>query len=206
MLGVTGRPLFTRPAAVWHHCKGCTNTIQSGGRASNNRGWRGGGTNNDARRGGQQRHLATAQGSERDARGKGVPRKQPGHTPCSDFYAGPVIPQGAHRGPQYPVTEPEEDPMLSVGAALFTPPRRCAKAERPEQHPWLPRLWICLAHRHRQCTTCAAVGRGVRHCCARGHVGHPRPSAQERSRGAALTRTSGAHTPGTGVGGGGSGV
>ena len=77
---------------------------------------------------------------------------------------------------------------------------RVARPPPPHTHTRLPRLWVCATHRHRQCATCAAVGRGVRHCCARGHVGHPRPSEQERSRGAALTRTSGARTPGKGGG------
>ena len=105
-------------------CKGCASTIRSAGRASNNRGCHGGSTNNDAR------------------------RKTAGAY-ASDFYAGPVIPQGARRGLQHQVTEPEEDPMPTVGAALFTLPQRCAKARRPEQHPRLQRLWVCPAHRHR---------------------------------------------------------
>ena len=50
-------------------------------------------------------------------------------------------------------------------------------AWRPETRPQLPRLWLCVAHQHRQCSTCAVVGSGVRHCCARRHAGHP-PSAQ----------------------------
>ena len=56
---------------------------------------------------------------------------------------------------------------------LFTPPQRCALARRPETQPRLPRLWLCAAHNPRQCSTCAVVGRGVRHCCARRHTGHP---------------------------------
>ena len=71
------------------------------------------------------------------------------------------------------MTGSEEDPVSSVGTALFTLPQRSAKARRPEQHPRLPRLWVCTTHRHRQCATCAAVGRGVRHCCARGHASPP---------------------------------
>ena len=80
----------------------------------------------------------------------------------SNLYAGPIIPQGSRRGPQYQVKEPEDDPLSYGGAAFFTPPQRCAKARRLEQHPRLPRLWICPTHQHRQCATCAAVGRGVR--------------------------------------------
>ena len=56
---------------------------------------------------------------------------------------------------------------------LFTPPQRCAVAKHPETRPRLPRLWLCAAHNHRQCSTCAAVGKGVRHLCASRHTGHP---------------------------------
>ena len=94
----------------------------------------------------------------------------------NDFYAGPVLPEGARRGVQYRVEEPSGDTTTLAprrGAVLFTPPQRCAVARRSETRPRLPRLWLCAAHNHRQCSTCAEVGRGVRHCCARRHTGHP---------------------------------
>ena len=40
---------------------------------------------------------------------------------------------------------------------MFTLPRQRAKARRPETRPWLPRLWLCPKHQHRQCATCATV-------------------------------------------------
>ena len=46
---------------------------------------------------------------------------------------------------------------------------------------------------HRQCAACAAVGRGLRHCCARGHLGHPRPAPPPRLSQA--TGPSGKSTP-----------
>ena len=50
--------------------------------------------------------------------------------------------------------------------------------------------WLSAAHNHRQCATCAAVGRGVWHCCARRHTGHPPlpipPGAPGRARAAGL--------------------
>ena len=88
------------------------------------------------------------------------------------------------------------------GRALHTP-QRCAKARRPETRPRLPRLWLCCAHNHRQCSTCAAVGRGVRHCCARRHTGHPPLPAPPRTQG--TVRAVGLRTPGGGGGGGGGG-
>ena len=148
VVGVKGRPLFTRPAAVWHHLQRL--------RQYNSERW--------ARQ--QQQRVARRQHKQRRAQGK--PAASPGYSLAqrercpgkggakkmagayaNDFYAGPVIPQGARRGPQYQVMEPEDDPVSNVGAALFSPPQRCAKARRPEQHPRLPRLWICATHRHR---------------------------------------------------------
>ena len=130
--------------------------------------------------------------------GKGGAKRSAGAY-ASDFYAGPVLPPGMRRGPQYCVTEEPDSPAGAARCgrtALFTPPQKCAKvARRPEQEPRLPRLWVCVAHQHRQCASCAAVGRGVRHCCARGHAGHPRPTMRARQRG---TRRAEAHPPGAG--------
>ena len=53
----------------------------------------------------------------------------------SDFYAGPVMPPGARRGPQSQVAGEEDataEAVRSGGAALFTPPPRCTVARRPE--------------------------------------------------------------------------
>ena len=200
---VKGRPLFTRPAAVWHHLQRL--------RQYHSERW--------ARQ--QQQRVARQQHKQRRAHGKpaaspgdslGQPERCPGKGEAnktagvyaSDFYAGPIIPQGARRGPQYQVVEPKDGPMPNARAALFSPPQRCAKARRPEQHPRLPRLWVCATQKHRQCATCAAVGRGVRHCCARGHVGHPRPpcvGAQSTAWGAGQSEGGGAAHTGGGGGG-----
>ena len=66
-------------------------------------------------------------------------------------------------------------PAPGGGAALFTPPQRCAVARRPRNST--------AAHNRRQCSTCTAVGRGVRHCCARRHTGHPPPTDTARGAG-----------------------
>ena len=94
VVGVKGRPLFTRPAAVWHHLQRLRQYIRSAGPASNHRGWRGDSTNSDARRGSQQHHPATARVSGRDARGKGEPRRRPGHMPVTSTQA-----PSSRRGP-----------------------------------------------------------------------------------------------------------
>ena len=61
----------------------------------------------------------------------------------------------------------------------------------------LPRLWLCVAHQHRQCSTCAAVGRGVRHCRARRHAGHP-PLPTTSPGPLGRVRAAGLRTPGRG--------
>ena len=196
--GVKGRPVFTRPAA-WHHLR----RLQQYSAAR----W--------AQQ--QQARVARQQSKRRRAQGtqaKPVVEQQPKTAKCpgkggakrsagayaSDFYVGPVIPPGARRGPQYCVTEEVDipaEPACNDRAALFTPPQKCAVVRRPEQRPRLPRLWVCAAHQHRQCASCAAVGRGVRHCCARGHAGHPRPSMAPRGQQRGARRAE-AHPPGAG--------
>ena len=161
--GVKGRPIFTRPAAVWHHLRRMQQY--------------------SAKRWAQQQQAKVARQQSKRRRAQGVkvksaPTQQPQEVKCpgkggakrsagayaSDFYAGPVLPPGTRRGPQYCVTE-EPDPPAGAArcgrTALFTPPQKCAVARRPEQVPRLPRLWVCVAHQHRQCASCAAVGRGV---------------------------------------------
>ena len=136
VVGVTSRPL-SRPAAVWHHLQRP--------RQYNSECWARQQQQRVARH--KQRRaqgkLAAASGDSLGQRercpGKGGAKKATGAY-ASDFYTCPVIPQEARRGPQYRVTEPEGDPMPSVGAVLFMPPQRCAKARRPEQHPRLPCL------------------------------------------------------------------
>ena len=197
--GVKGRPIFTRPAAVWHHLRRMQQY--------------------SAKRWTQQQQAKVARQQSKRRRAQGVKVKsasasaqQPQEVKCpgkggakrsagayaSDFYAGPVLPPGTRRGPQYCVTKEPDSPAGAARGgrtALFTPPQKCAVARRPEQGARLPRLWVCVAHQHRQCASCAAVGRGVRHCCTRGHAGHPRPTMRGRQRG---TRRAQAHPPGAG--------
>ena len=98
---------------------------------------------------------------------------------ASDFYVGLVMPPGTRWGPQYRVADAEAviaDALRCGGAALFGPPPKSTVARCSLQRRWLPRLWICAAHQHRQCASCALVGRRVRHFRATGHVVHPGPS------------------------------
>ena len=182
--GLKGRPVFTRPAAVWHHLR----RMQQYNAAR----WA---QQQQARVARQQSKRQRAQGTKT----KPAPAQQPQKAKCrgkggvkrsagvyaSDFYAGPLLPPGTRRGPQYCVTEEADilaGPARSDRTALFTPPQKCAVARRPKQRPRPPRLWVCAAHQHRQCALCAAVGRGVRHCCAWGHAGHPRPTMALRGQ------------------------
>ena len=114
-----------------------------------------------------------------------------------DFYAGPVPPQGARRGPHYQVKEQMDRPQAAepeAGRAISTPQSKCPRARHPKTRPRLPRLWLCNTHQHRQCAACAAMGRGVRQCCTRRHPRQPHhPATSPRPRGRA--RAAGARTP-----------
>ena len=106
--GVKGRPIFTRPAAVWHQQYSAKRWAQQ-----------------------QQAKVAQQQSKRRRAEGvkvKWAPAQRPQDVKCpgkggaqrsagayaSDFYAGPVLPPGTRRGPQYC---PTEEPDLPAGAA-----------------------------------------------------------------------------------------
>ena len=195
--GVKGKPVFTRPAAVWHHLCCLQQYIaarwaqQQQARVARQQSKR------KRAQGKQAKPALAQQPTKAKCPGKGGAKRSAGA--CTiDFYA--VIPPGARRGPQYCVTEEADipaEPACSDRAVLFTPPQKCTVARRPEQGPRLPRLWVCAAHQHRQCASCAAVGRGVRHCCARGHAGHPRPSVAPRGQQQGARRAE-AHPPGAG--------
>ena len=197
-VGVKGRPVFTRPTAVWHHVR----RLHQYNAAE----WA---LRQQARVTRQQNKRRCAQGTQAKPAGElqsmkarcpgkaGAKRSAGAYT--SDFYAGPVVPPGAQRGPQYRVTDEEDipaGPTCSERTALFTPPQKCVVARRPEQRPRL--LCVCAAHQHRQWASRAAVGRGVPHCYAKGHAGHPRPPMSLRGqwRGA---RQAEVRTPGAGV-------
>ena len=178
VVGVKAHPLFTRPMAVWHHLKrlqkynseGWAQWQQSRVAQHRQKRRRAQGRTSNARSGGpQQRERCPGMG--------GAKRAARAYT--GDFYAGPVPPEGTRRGSQYPVEQQRDDAAKGGGPVLLTPPQRCATARRPETRPRLPRLCLCVAHQHTQCSTCAAFGREVRHYCARRHAPPP-PSPPPR--------------------------
>ena len=133
VVGVKGRPSFTRPMAVWHHLKclqkyNAERWAQQQSRVAKQR----------QKRRCARGQLANGQNDNTRPRercpGKGGAKKAAGAY-ASDFYAGPVLPEGARRGVQYRVEEPSGDAATSApggGSVLFTPPQRCAVARRPE--------------------------------------------------------------------------
>ena len=172
VVGVKGRPLFTRPMALWHHLQ----RLQK----YNAERWA---QQQQSRVAKQRQNWRRAQGQSANGRNDNTrPRercpskggaKKAARAYTSDFYAGAVLPEGARRGVQYIVEEPSGDAATILpegGAVLFTRPQWCAVAQRPETRPRLPRLWLCAAHNHIHCAMCAVVGRGLRECCARRHT------------------------------------
>ena len=86
------------------------------------------------------------------------------------------------------------------GEHFFTPQSKRPRARRPETRLRLARLCLCDTHQHKHCAACAAVGKGVRQCCTRRHLGHPHhPAASPEPRRRA--RVAGARTLWRGGGG-----
>ena len=196
--GVEGGPIFTRPAAVWHHLRRLQH-YSSTRWARQQR----------ARVARQQHKRKCAQGAQPTASG-GQSRKErcPGKRGSEAiggsvrmrFLCGPGDAAGSQKRPAIPGGQRggrQSGCSTLRWDGVVYPAAKSTVARRPEQRPRLPRLWICAAHQHRQCASCAAVGRGVRHWCARGHVGHPRLStAMPGPRGG--ERRVAARTPGAG--------
>ena len=61
-------------------------------------------------------------------------------------------------------------------APIFTPPATRNGARKKETWRRLTKSWVCERHWNPPCPcpTCALTRRGVRHCCSRGHHGHPK--------------------------------
>ena len=118
-----------------------------------------------------------------------------------DFYAGPVLPEGTRRGPQYQAeeqTSPDSCPRTDGGYTLFTPQGKCPRARCPGTPSQLPRLCLSDTQPHRQCAACAAMGReGKALLCKRPPWAPPPPRHLRR---AARQGTSGesTHSPGGG--------
>ena len=197
-----GKPIFTRPAEVWHHLR----RLQQYSATRSAR-------QQQARVTRQQHKRRRAQGAQPNAseepqprkercQGKGGAKRSAGAY-ASNFYAGPLMPPGVGRGPQYWVADVEDattGAVRSRGAALFTPPPKCTAARRPEPQPRLPCLWICAAHLLRQCASCAAVCQGarraspaVRGCAGSAWWGTSNGSAYPGGRGHTISKA--AQTP-----------
>ena len=105
LVGVKGRPLFTRHMAVWHHLKRLQK--YNAERWAQQQHPRVAKQHQKRRR--AQGHLANGQNDNTQPRercpGKGGAKKA-ARAYTSDFYAGPVLPEGARRGVQYRVEEP----------------------------------------------------------------------------------------------------
>ena len=134
VVGVKGRPLFTRPAAVWHHLQRL--------RQYNSERWAHQQQQRVARRKHKQRRVQwkpeASPGGDLGQRercpGKGGAKKTAGAY-ASDFYAGPIIPQGARKGPQYQVVEPENNPYRMQGQRSS---HRHSAAPRPDARSSTP--------------------------------------------------------------------
>ena len=59
-------------------------------------------------------------------------------------------------------------------APIFTPPVTRNGARKKETRRRLTKSWVYERHGNPPCPTCALTHRGVRHCCSRGHHGHPK--------------------------------
>ena len=114
VVGMKGRPLFTRPMVVWHHLK----RLQK----YHSERWA---QQQQSRVTKQRQEQRRAKGKSADVKsgiqqqwercpGKGGAKKA-AKAYASDFYMSHVVPQGARRGSQYKVEEPRDGAANSAG-------------------------------------------------------------------------------------------
>ena len=177
VMGLEGRPVFTRPTAVWRHPE----RLRTYGEA----------------RWAQKQKARTA---KRQAKTKG-PAKEPAARPPGEA-ANPERKRcpakgGAKSALKHYATdfnaklekapaEQRDEVFTPAGGAvegggsgkpaapIFTPQATRNGARKKETRRRLTKSWVCEWHGNPPCPTCALTHRGVRHCCSGGHHGHPK--------------------------------
>ena len=176
VMGLEGRPLFTRPLEVSRHLQRLRTygeerwaqrqrSKQAQKKARRDRAQGAKPQRNPAAPAERRRYPAKA-GAKRSALHYGT-----------DFYAKPTVPDGRGRPPFQVVDTGPENGSQEPHPIHFTPQHARTRQHRPETHKRRRKTWVCEAHRHPPCRACALAHRGVRYCCARGHQGHPRVPA-----------------------------
>ena len=208
VMGLEGRPLFTRPLEVSRHLR----RLRMYGEERWAQKQRARQAQKKARRnkahGAKVQRNPAAATDRRQCPAKGGAKRSAMHY-GADFYAKPIAPDGRRHLPFQVVDTGLADASQEPHTRHFTPQHARTRQRRPETHKRRCKTWVCEAHGHPPCRACAIAHRGVRYCCARGHQGHPRvPAMCPRAAGRAPTplrrlgvRRASQRTPGWGEGG-----
>ena len=208
VMGLEGRPFFTRPLEVSRHLQ----RLRAYGEERWAQRQRSKQTQKKARRdraqGAKPQRNPATPADRRRCPAKGGARRSAPHY-GTDFYAKPTVPDGTRHPPFQVVDTGPENGSQEPHTIRFTPQHARTRQHRPETHKRRRKTWVCEAHGHPPCRACALAHRGVRYCCARGHQGHPRvPAMCPPAAGRAPTplrrlgaRRASQRTPGRGEGG-----
>ena len=171
VVGVKGRPLSTRPMAVWHRLRRMQQYSIQHGTAR----WALQQQAQVSRRKRKAGQMQSSSGGTTRAL-PGERRSEAQHRSVRD---GLLCRAGAAPRCQARTTVPSGGAVKlspnGSGASPFHPAGQVPLGQAPRSSATIAAA-VDMRHTHtqRQCAACAAVGRGVRHCCARGHPGHPR--------------------------------
>ena len=168
VMGLEGRPLLTKPRNVWKH-------LQRLRKYGEHR-W--------AQRQRQRQAKHRAKRDKKHARSAEQPRPQAGDRQRCPAKGGAKAGHFAADFYARLAGRPKESFHVDDGAQAevqgltrlvmaFTPLRTEARARKAEAHKRRTKTWICETHGHPPCRACATTHWGVRHCCSRGHQGHP---------------------------------
>ena len=208
VMGLEGRPLFTRPLEVSRHLQ----RLRTYGEERWARRQRSKQAQKKARR--DRRRAPSRNATQRRRRTGGGARQKEGPSAlrCTTARTSMRNPQYRMAGgtPPFQVVDTgPENGSQEPHTIRFTPQHARTLQRRPETHKRRRKTWVCEAHGHPPCRACALAHRGVRYCCARGHQGHPRvPAMCPPAAGRAPTplrrlgaRRASQRTPGRGEGG-----
>ena len=208
VMGLEGRPLFTRPLEVSRHLQ----RLRTYGEERWAQRQRSKQAQKKARRdrvqGAKPQRNPATPADRRRCPAKGGAKRSALHY-GTDFYAKPTVPDGRRHPPFQVVDTGPKNGSQEPHTNCFTPQHARTRQRRPETHKRRRKTWVCEAHRHPPCRACVLAHRGVRYCCARGHQGHPRvPAMCPPAAGQAPTplrrlgaRRASQRTPGRGEGG-----
>ena len=156
VMGLEGRPLFTRPLEVSRHLQ----RLRTYGEERWAQRQRSKQAQKKARRdraqGAKPQRNPATPADRRRCPAKGGAKRSALHY-GTDFYAKPAVPDGRRHPPFQVVDAGPENGSQEPHTIRFTPQHARTRQRRPETHKRRRKTWVCEAHGHPPCRACAGT-------------------------------------------------